>query len=182
MSHPHIVLIGLMGTGKTTVGRRLARRLGRDFIDTDAEVESRTSRSVRDIFERDGESAFRDIEASVVSDCVTREVPSVIAAAGGAILRDSSRALIRDCETVIWLDAPVELLVSRTASRPGNGHRPLIDSDPAERLSSLKTDREHLYRETSVCRLDVSGFDVDGLVDHIVQDILAMSADSEAPA
>lgn len=182
MSHPHIVLVGLMGTGKTTVGRRLARRLGRDFIDTDTEIESRTSRTVREIFQQDGESVFRDIEASVVSDSVNRPVPAVIAAAGGAILRDSSRALIRDCETVIWLDAPTELLVKRTSARSGAGHRPLIDDDPAVKLAALKADREHIYNDASSVRLDVSGLDVDAIVDHIITNILECTVDSETTA
>lgn len=172
MSSPHIVLIGLMGTGKTTIGRRLARRLGRGFIDTDTEVESRTSRTVRDIFEQDGEPVFRDIEARVVSDAVNSPVPSVIAAAGGAVLRESSRTLIRGCETVIWLDAPTELLVQRTAARAGAGHRPLIDGDPAVRLAALKADRELVYDDASSVRLDVSGLDIDAIVDHIIADIL----------
>lgn len=168
MKRPHIVLIGLMGTGKTTIGKRLARDLGREFVDTDALVEKRAGKSVRDVFVEDGESAFRDIEAEVVADVVGRDEPSVIAAAGGAVLRATNREHIKGCETVVWLDAPTSLLVKRTSNRAGRGHRPLIDVDPASRLDALRLEREQVYRDTSTDRVDVEGLGIDEVVRRIV--------------
>ena len=167
MNRPHLVLIGLMGTGKTTIGRHLARALSRDFVDTDSLVEERAGKSVRAVFDEDGESAFRDIEAAVVSDVVKSPVPSVIAAAGGSVLRPASRDLIRDCEMVVWLDAPTTLLVRRTASRAGTGHRPLIDVDPTERLEALRNEREAVYDDLSTVRIDVDGLGIDQIVERI---------------
>ncbi|MSV93108.1 MAG: AAA family ATPase, partial [Actinobacteria bacterium] len=91
---PHIALIGLMGTGKSTVGRRLAKRINYGFFDTDDELQLSTSRSVRDIFANDGEEIFRDLEAQTLSDAYARVDPLVIAVAGGGVLRQSNRLLI----------------------------------------------------------------------------------------
>ena len=162
---PHLVLVGLMGTGKSTVARQLANRLQRPAVDTDHLVEQRTGRTVREIFETDGEEAFRDVEESVLADALSDARPSVVAAAGGSILRESNRRLMRDCELVVWLDASVDLLVHRTRHRGPGGHRPLLDSDPRTRLASLKTERESLYREVADERIEVDGLSVVEVVD-----------------
>ena len=165
---PHIVLVGLMGTGKTTIGRQLAKCLEREFVDTDQVVESRTGKTVREIFATDGEPAFREIEAAVVADAVNDREPSVIAAAGGSVLRPSSRVAFARCELVVWLDASVDLLVRRTAARVGTGHRPLIDDDPRVRLTHLRDERQAVYDEVSTHRIDVDGRSVPEIVSSIV--------------
>lgn len=151
----HLVLVGLMGSGKSTVGRLLAERLGRPLLDTDDEIERRTGRSVREIFAADGEDAFRAVEADVVADALAHDTPSVVAAAGGVVLSERTRALLRDpsCR-VVWLAAPVGVLVGRT--RRGD-HRPLLDDDPASRLAAMADARDALYREVADQIVSVEG-------------------------
>src|SRR5215212_5572942 len=107
----HIVLIGMMGAGKTTVGSRLARALDRPFIDSDVQVERRTARSVREIFETDGEAAYRALEAEALAEALASEEPAVIAAAGGTILDPNNRRRMKDFGTVVFLEAaPTDLV------------------------------------------------------------------------
>jgi hypothetical protein len=102
----HLVLVGMMGTGKTTVGTVLARRLGRPLIDSDAEVEARTGRTVREIFETDGEAAYRPLETEALLDALTSAAPAVIAAAGGVVLSATNRQALKEhAGLVVWLRA-----------------------------------------------------------------------------
>ncbi|MBU3704894.1 MAG: shikimate kinase, partial [Ilumatobacteraceae bacterium] len=144
MTVGHVVLIGLMGSGKTTVGRKLASVIGRRFIDTDEEVERRTGRTVREIFETDGEQAFRLIEHSALADTMASPEPLVVAAAGGAVLREDNRSLLGRPHRVVWLKAEPELLIERVGRR--RGHRPLLDDDPDQRLRQLWSERDPIYR------------------------------------
>lgn len=143
----HVVLVGLMGSGKTTVARIVADRLNRKVIDSDAVIEAATGRTVREIFAEDGEAAFRTLETSALLDALASPVPAVIAAAGGVVLREENReALKRSNAKVVWLCASPALLAERVTS---GGHRPLLDDDPAGTLQRMHDDRETLYREVA---------------------------------
>ena len=139
-----IVLIGLPGAGKTTVGRRLAKRLKLPFVDADAEIEAAAGLKVAEIFERFGEAHFRDGERRVIARLVDGP-PRVIATGGGAFMNEQTRALILARCTAIWLDGDVEMLAER-ASR--SGKRPLLDkADPAASLRTLAALRNPVYAE-----------------------------------
>ena len=168
----HLVLVGMMGAGKSTVGRAAARRLGRPFLDSDAEIEARTGRTVRQIFERDGEPAFRRLESEVLADALASKAPAVIAAAGGVVLDATNRRLLHDGGTVVWLRADPATLVDRVR----NGvHRPLLAEDPAGVLDRLATEREDLYREVAHRIVDVDGRRPDEVLDDVL-DALGASA------
>jgi shikimate kinase len=136
----------MMGAGKTTVGRRLARALGRPFIDSDQQIEARTGRTVREIFESDGEPAFRALEAEALTEALATPSPSIIAAAGGTVLREENRDRMRGAGTVVWLRADPSVL----ADRVRNGvHRPLLAEDPVATLARLDGQRRDLYAEVA---------------------------------
>ncbi len=137
-----IVLIGLMGVGKTTVGRRLAQRLNLPFVDADAEIETAAGMTIAEIFERFGEPHFRDGERRVIARLIDG-VPKVIATGGGAFLNAETRALILEQSTAIWLDAAPEVLAERVSKRD---HRPLLrGKDPLKVLSELAAVRNPVY-------------------------------------
>lgn len=162
----HIVLIGMMGAGKTTVGSRLARALDRPFVDSDVQVEQRTARTVREIFETDGEPAYRVLEAEVLAEALASEEPAVIAAAGGTILDPSNRERMRQCGTVVFLDAQPGDLVGRVG---GQDHRPLLRDDPAGVLAEMERARRPLYESTAEHVVDVSSRGPDDIVQAILQ-------------
>lgn len=163
-SATHVVLVGMMGTGKSTVGRRVARELHRPFVDSDDEIVARSGRRVTEIFATDGEAAFRDIESSVMADLLTAAEPTVIAAAGGAVLDPSTRSLMGTNGTVVWMQAPVGVLVDRT--RRGT-HRPALAEDPEGTLERMESDRSALYAEVADITVDSSQ-----PVDAVVRSIL----------
>jgi shikimate kinase len=143
----HLVLVGMMGVGKTTVARVVAERLGRPVLDTDQVVEARTGRTVRDIIVDDGEPAFRAIESEVLLESLSSPEPVVLAAAGGVVLAERNRTALRDSGArVVWLCADPATLVERVKS---GGHRPLLDEDPAGTLQRMFEQREPLYREVA---------------------------------
>ena len=160
----HVVLVGMMGTGKSTVGRRVARELHRPFVDSDDQIVSRSGRRVTEIFATDGEAAFRSLESAVMSDLLTAPEPSVIAAAGGAVLDPTTRSLMRTHGTVVWMQAPVGVLVDRT--RRGT-HRPALAEDPEGTLQRMEDDRSSLYAEVADITVDSSR-----PVDAVVRSIL----------
>jgi shikimate kinase len=144
----------MMGAGKTTVGRKLARALGRPFIDSDQQVEQRTGRTVREIFEADGEAAYRVLEADALAEALATTSPSIIAAAGGTVLREENRDRMRHAGTVVWLRADPAVL----ADRVRNGtHRPLLQDDPAAVLERLDAQRRALYEEVADHVVDTTG-------------------------
>ncbi|MEO7428353.1 MAG: shikimate kinase [Acidimicrobiales bacterium] len=153
----HVVLVGLMGTGKTTVGRRLAARLERDFIDADDALAEITDRTIAEIFATDGEDAFRAIEADVLEEVLEHHRPAVIASGGGVVLREDSRQRLRGpAVTVVWLTASPAFLASRIEGKP---HRPLLAQEPAiDVLTRLHAERTSLYTEVADIVVDVEPF------------------------
>ncbi len=142
-----IVLIGLMGAGKTTVGRRLASRLQLDFVDSDEEIERAAGRSVSDIFESFGEAEFRHGERRVI-ERLLKNGPLVLATGGGAFLDETTRALIKRDAVSVWLKADLEVLVNRTSRRDT---RPLLRTDdPQKVLSKLMNERHPIYAEADI--------------------------------
>lgn len=162
----HLVLVGMMGSGKTTVGRRVAQRLGRPFLDSDAQVEARTGRTVAEIWRADGEPAFRKLETEALADALANEEPSVIAAAGGVVISDENRRLLKDhAGTVVWLRARPEILAGR--ARHGT-HRPLLDEDPVGTMRRLEEARRPLYEEVADSVIDVEHLSPGGVVDRVL--------------
>ena len=156
-----------MGSGKTTVARVVADRLGRQVIDSDAVIESATGRTVRQIFADDGEDAFRSLETSALVDALASPVPAVIAAAGGVVLREANRAALkRSNAKVVWLCATPALLAERVAS---GGHRPLLDDDPAGTLQRMHDTREAFYREVADAIVLVDQRSVDQVVEAVLR-------------
>ena len=142
-----IVLVGLMGAGKSTVGRRLARRLGLPFVDSDEEIERAADHSISEIFDRYGEASFRDGERRVIQRLVDGP-PKVLATGGGAFLDPATRALILERCVAIWLDADAEVLAQRVSRRDS---RPLVrDKDPLPILRRLAEVRNPVYAEAHV--------------------------------
>jgi len=142
-----IVLVGLMGVGKSTVGRRLAKRLGLPFVDSDSEIEGAAGLSAAEVFERYGEKDFRDGERRLVARLIEGEV-RVIATGGGAYVDPRTRQLLNQRAITIWLDAPVEVLAERTARRDT---RPLLRTDdPKRTLERLSDERRPSYAEAHI--------------------------------
>ncbi|MCU1353578.1 MAG: aroK [Acidimicrobiales bacterium] len=149
----HVVLVGLMGAGKTTVGKKVAKLLGRPFVDADAALEARTGRSVRDWFALDGEAGFRTAEAEVMADLLASSEPTVVAAGGGAVVTPSTRERLAGGGVfVVWLYAEPDFLADRVARKE---HRPLLDEDPHVVLHRLFAERVPLYREVADLTLDI---------------------------
>lgn len=145
-AHP-LVLVGMMGAGKTTIGKRLATRLRLPFVDADAEIERAAKMTVAEIFERFGESHFRDGERRVLARLMAAG-PGVIATGGGAFVNPQTRALVLAQGTAIWLDADLETLVRRVARR---SHRPLlVGKDPRQVLRAMMELRRPFYAEAPV--------------------------------
>ncbi len=142
-----IVLVGMMGSGKSSVGRRLAARLHLPFFDADDEIEKAAGLKVAEIFDRYGESYFRDGERRVIARLLDQR-RCVIATGGGAFAQADTRAMILERGTAVWLDVPVKVLVERVARR---GHRPLlVGRDPAVVLTELLEKRGPAYAQAPV--------------------------------
>lgn len=168
VEHPdapsRVLLIGMMGVGKSTVGRVLAARLGWPFLDSDAETVRRAGRTVRDIFETDGEAAFRAEEKRTLAAAATGRGPCVIGVAGGAVIDPDSRRLVRGAGLVVWLRAAVPTLVAQVGR--GN-HRPLLGDDPAAALARLYPERRTIYEELAEIVIDVDDLRPDEVCDRI---------------
>ncbi|AEQ52913.1 shikimate kinase [Pelagibacterium halotolerans] len=160
-----VVLVGMMGAGKTTVGRRLANRLGLPFTDSDAEIETAAGMSIPDIFAAHGEPEFRAGEARVISRLL-REHQGIIATGGGAFINPETRDAIKTHAVSIWIKADFDLLFARVSKRPG---RPLLQTpDPRGTLQGLIDKRYPVY---ALADLTVASRDVPH--DVVVNDILA---------
>ncbi len=152
----HLVFVGMMGSGKTTVGRRVAKRLDYRFVDTDAELEERTGRTVAEWFSTESEAAFRDAESEVLASLLALPEPVVIATGGGAVVRDENRAALnRDGITVVWLRSGPKFLATRMAQAPQKEHRPLLTGDLLATLTQIDEQRRHLYEEVADVIVDI---------------------------
>ena len=149
-----VVLVGLMGAGKTTVGRRLARRLGLDFVDADAEIEQAAGETVPEIFARHGEAAFRAGERRVITRLLAGP-PHVLATGGGAFMDPVTRANIAARGISIWLKADLDVLMKRVAKR---GDRPLLQNgDPRSTMKRLIDERYPVYAEADIAIDSIEG-------------------------
>lgn len=141
-----LVLVGLMGAGKTTVGRRLARKLSLPFIDSDAEIEKQAGCTITEIFEREGEEPFRALERTVIQDLLLQG-PAVISTGGGAFINPDTRKLVLQQSISIWLKADLETLYRRVAH---STHRPLLRENPRKVLKRLIDERYPVYAEAAI--------------------------------
>jgi shikimate kinase len=163
-----IVLIGMMGAGKSSIGRRLAAELGLPFVDADTEIEAAAGMSIPEIFETHGEPYFRSGEARVIARLLDGG-PQVLASGGGAFINPQTRALIRGRGVSVWLKADVEVLLRRIRRR---SDRPLLKTDdPEQALRRLIDERDPIYAEA-----DVTIYSRDVAHEAIVADIVAALA------
>ena len=162
-----------MGAGKSTVGRALARRRGWAFVDSDAQVEARTGRTVAEIWRSESEAVFRRTEAEVLAEALAGDEPAVVAAAGGVVLDPASRRRLRRGGRVVWLRARPETLGSRVA---GADHRPLLDADPATTLARLVAERHDLYAEVADAVVDVDGLSAAEVVEAVERTLAKVGA------
>ncbi|HTK79572.1 MAG TPA: shikimate kinase [Rhizomicrobium sp.] len=142
-----VALVGMMGAGKSSLGRRLAARLNVPFRDADAEIEAAAGCSINDIFDRFGEGAFRDGERKVMARLLN-DAPHVLATGGGAFIDPETRTRIKETALSVWINVPLEVLISRVGRR---NTRPLLrNGDPKEILTQLLREREHIYGEADL--------------------------------
>ncbi|MES2319749.1 MAG: bifunctional shikimate kinase/3-dehydroquinate synthase AroKB [Pseudomonadota bacterium] len=175
----NVFLVGLMGAGKTTIGRILARKLGLRFIDSDHEIEARTGASIPWIFEIEGEASFRRREAEVIRD-LTAQDGIVLATGGGAVLDPESRAYLKQRGRVIYLRANVSSIMLRTSH---DKNRPLLQTaDPRRKLDELTAQREPLYREIADLVIDTGRPNVQSMVQTILAQLSALETSGAGPA
>jgi shikimate kinase len=160
-----IILVGMMGAGKTTVGRGLAERLGWRHFDSDAQVVASTGRTVPELFSERGEDAFRAEESRVLVEALSSDTPVVVSAAGGVVLSTSNRDLLTRSGIVVWLRADPALLARRVGSGTG---RPLLDGDPASNLVDLDAVRRPLYQAVAHVAVDVDGLTPGEVIDRVL--------------
>lgn len=160
-----LVLIGLMGAGKTTIGRRLASRLDVHFVDADLEIEKAAGCTIADIFKKFGEAHFRDGERRVIARLMS-DGPQVLATGGGAFMNAQTRAAIHEKGVSIWLKADIDVLMKRVSRR---SHRPLLQNDdPQAVMQRLMDERYPIYAEANLT-IDSKEGPHDAVVDEIIQ-------------
>ncbi len=164
-STTNIFLVGLMGSGKTTIGRALAKRLNKRFVDADHEIEARTGASIPLIFEIEGEASFRQREADVIRDLTAQE-GIVLATGGGAVLNENSRQLLKERGIVVYLRASVSSILQRTSH---DRNRPLLQTaDPKARIEALSQQRGPLYQEVAHITVETGRPNVQSVVQNIL--------------
>lgn len=166
MNARNVYLIGPMGSGKTAVGRRLSQLLGKEFYDSDAEIEKRTGVDIRYIFEKEGEARFREREREAIA-ALTALDDIIVATGGGAVLDPANRERLAATGTVIYLETSIDALVQRTRSSKA---RPLLmNDDPRAVLERLMTIRQPLYEEIADLRIETTGRQVRAVANDIRQ-------------
>jgi shikimate kinase len=173
-----IILVGMMGAGKTTVGRRLAERLGWAYLDSDAQVMASTGRTVPELFAAEGEDAFRAVESRVLADALTGDEPVVVAAAGGSVLAPANRSLMTRSGTVVWLRADPSVLARRVGAGEG---RPLLDDDPPGALVALERERRPHYASVAAVTVDVDELTPPEVVERLLDDRVLIEAGIATP-
>lgn len=164
----HIALVGLPGSGKTTVGRQLAKRLGQTFLDTDHVIEQRIGMSIREFFEREGEQPFRDLEQATLDELTLGE-PCVLSTGGGAVLRPANRQCLQQRSHAVYLHSTPEDVFRRLRH---DQNRPLLQvADPLLRLRELYAQRDALYRESAWLLVETGRPSVAALVNTIAQQL-----------
>ena len=167
---PLVSLVGMPGSGKSTVGRHVARHIGLPFLDTDHLIEQRIGCSIRDFFETQGEAAFRDVEQTLIEE-VTQLDAHVIATGGGAVLREANRHALHSRSTVIYLRSAPEDLARRLRH---DTHRPLLQqgaADPLRHLRTLFQERDPLYRSTAHFIIETGRPSVHSLVNMVLMQL-----------
>ena len=152
VGHPHLALVGMMGSGKTTIGRILAHHVGREVVDLDARLVTEQALSIADMFALNGELWFRETEADLLGRCLVEPMGAVVSVGGGAPLRAESRLVLRDRSVVVWLRATADTLVERTGS---GGGRPMLAGNPADRIRQLTIERASVYADAAHAVVDV---------------------------
>lgn len=163
----NIYLVGLMGAGKTTIGRQLAKRLERTFLDSDHEIEARTGVQIPTIFEIEGEEGFRRREAQTIAE-LTEERNIILATGGGVVLDPENRRRLHNSGWVVYLNVPPRLLYERTRH---DRNRPLLQvQDPLAKLEELHAARDPLYREVAHLVVDGSRLVASGIVHYLLRE------------
>lgn len=172
-THTNIYLVGLMGAGKTTIGRQLARRLGRKFYDSDHEIVERTGVPIPTIFEIEGEAGFRKREQQTIAEL--SELQDIVMATGGGVVLDpENRRCLRDSGWVVYLNVPPLQLYQRTRN---DRNRPLLQvEDPLARLESLHAERDPLYRETANLVIEGGQLLASGVVHQLIKEFARLCA------
>lgn len=177
-----ITLIGYRGSGKTTIAGPLAKRLGWDWVDADAEIECRAGRTIREIFAEEGEPAFREIERQVMRDLLRRD-RLVVAAGGGAVLDGETRREMVHAGPVVWLRASIESLSRRTGRDETSArHRPdLTAAGGVAEIEDLLARRTPLYRECATVTVDTDDRSIQEIIDEIVQRVGSLLSGESRP-
>lgn len=162
-----VVIVGMPGSGKTTVGEILALRHARPFVDLDDAIEASAGRSIGELFDDVGEAGFRELESVVLADAIATHPGAVVASGGGIVLSPDNRRLLRqDGVRTVWLRARADTL----GERVGNGHgRPLLEDDPHGTIARLQTERDPLYREVADVVVEVDDRDAGAVVDAVAE-------------
>jgi shikimate kinase len=161
----HLVLVGLMGAGKTTVGRECARRLGRSFVDLDELIMLHAAMPIEELWNERGEDRFREMEREVVVEVCEAPNPLVIACGGGTVVDPDSRRRLRAAGIVVWLRAPTVVLAARVGD---DESRPLLAGDPSGALARLSALREEAYTAAADVAVDTEDRDVDAVSDAVL--------------
>ena len=172
MTAAHVALVGMMGSGKTTIGSLLARRLGVSFVDADHVFEDHTGLTIAQFLAERGEPHFRIVERSVLAELLAHDQPMVLGTGGGVVLDPANRAVLAQRSTVVWLTAPPAELHARVGADPA---RPLLaGGDPLGRLTALAGERESAYREVAALSVDTQHCTPEQLTEQLVQRLVAL--------
>jgi shikimate kinase len=165
----NIVLIGFRGTGKSTVGKLLAKRLERDFIDSDKYIESSTGKTIKSIFEESGEDGFRKIEADIIAE-LSKVDNTVISAGGGAVLKEENVRNLKDNGFLVLLEASPEIIHNRIAQDKKTAQqRPsLTDKKPLDEIKHLIAKREHAYKNAADYTINTSSVSCEDIANEII--------------